>query len=136
MVPGALITTAASAARPIADFTPTSSVWQRSAASADVASRIRCMCRRPGGIGITAPIPTRRRGALGQFDDLAVAKCDAAVHLRRNVEVMRGDDGGKTGGAYQLIERGEDGIRRMHVEITGRLVGQQNARCGGNRTPH
>jgi hypothetical protein len=57
MVLGALITMVGSAARPIAGFTPTSNAWRRSAASADGASRIRCM-RRPRGIGVTAPIRT------------------------------------------------------------------------------
>lgn len=33
---------------------------------------------------------------LGQFDDQTVAQRDAAIHLRRDVEVMRRDDGGET----------------------------------------
>jgi hypothetical protein len=56
------------------------------------------------------PIPpfkrTRDAGfsrlASRQFDHLAVADGDAAVHLRCDVEVVRGDDGGKAGLANQL----------------------------------
>ena len=60
------------------------------------------MSPRPDG-DILAHIRTEATKALlGQFDDETVAKRDAAIHLRRNVEIMRRDNGGKTRGSYQL----------------------------------
>ena len=47
--------------------------------------------------------------------------------------IVRGDDGGETGGAHQLIERAEDVVRGVDVEIAGRLVGEQDARRIGDR---
>jgi hypothetical protein len=41
---------------------------------------------------------------------------------------VRGDDGGKPGGAHQLAERREHPFGGAHVEIAGWLVGQENAR--------
>jgi hypothetical protein len=42
------------------------------------------------------PVSTFRDHALGHFDNQTVAQRDAAIHLRRDVEVMRRDDGGET----------------------------------------
>ena len=46
---------------------------------------------------------------------------------------MRGDDGGETGGAHQLVSVSKTCARGVDVEIAGRLVGQQEARRIGHR---
>ena len=46
---------------------------------------------------------------------------------------MRRDDDGETRRPHQLIERAKDVVRRVYVEITGRLVGKQNAGRIGDR---
>jgi hypothetical protein len=40
--------------------------------------------------------------ASGQLDHLSIADRHPAIHLRGNVEVVSGDDGGKPLGADQL----------------------------------
>ena len=86
-------------------------------ASAVTANPIRCMCRRPdrADVILAARIGTDFSVASRQFDHLPIAQRDAPIHLRRDVEVVRCDDGGKTRGSHQLIERGEDVVRRVHV---------------------
>ena len=102
---------------------------------------------RPEGTGFAVPIVAGARPAesatptdeseapsgglasrLGQLDHHAVADGQAAIHLRGDVEVVRGDDGGKPGGAHQLAERREHPFGGAHVEIAGWLVGKENAR--------
>src|ERR1700682_5513573 len=56
-----------------------------------------------------------------ELDDQTVADGDAAIHLRGDVEIMRGDDGGEAGGAHQLAERAEHVSGGAHVEIAGPL---------------
>ena len=55
--------------------------------------------------------PNRSR----QLDHHAVADGHTAIHLRGDVEVVRGDDGRKPGGAHQLAEHREHPFGGAHV---------------------
>src|SRR6478672_12322268 len=46
---------------------------------------------------------------------------------------MRRDNGSKAGGPHQLRQRAEDMLGGVHIEVSSRLVGQQNSRRVGNR---
>src|SRR5580698_8833107 len=67
-----------------------------------------------------------------QLDHQTIADGDAAVHLCGDVEVVGGDDGGEAGCTHQLPERAEHVIGGAHIEITGWLVAEQDARRIGN----
>jgi hypothetical protein len=62
----------------------------------------------------------------------AVSDGHAAIHLLGNIEIMGGNDSGESGGAHQLVERGKDPFGGADIEITGRLVGEKNARRIGD----
>ena len=75
----------------------------------------------------------RNRGVAHKNQRFPTADGDAAIHLRGDVEIVGGDDGGKPGRAHQLPERAEHVIGGVDVEIAGRLVGEQDARRVGDR---
>ena len=52
--------------------------------------------------------------------------------MRRNVEVVGGDDGGDAGSAHQFAQRGKDPFGSADIEIAGGLVGQKNPRRVGD----
>src|SRR5215470_11673977 len=68
-----------------------------------------------------------------QLDHEAVFEGDAPVHTRGNVHVVRGDDDGEPGGLHQLSERGEHVLGGTWVEVSGGLVGKEDARRVGHR---
>jgi hypothetical protein len=68
-----------------------------------------------------------------QLDHQPVLNGHAPVHARRDVHVVGGDDHGEAGGLHQLGERGEHVLGGARVEVSGGLVGQQNARRVGDR---
>ena len=132
---GARRAATAFAARIVAGALPAGERRQRQ----DVAGRLRRppLCRaRP----ITArrraycdsPSPGRER-ALFQLHHRAFADGHAAIHLRGDVEIVGGDDGGEARGAHQLAQRREHPLGCALIEIAGRLVGEQDARRIGDR---
>ena len=58
---------------------------------------------------------------------------DAAIHAGRDVHVVGGDEHREAGGAHELRERREDVLGGARIEVSGRLVGKQDARRIGDR---
>ena len=54
------------------------------------------------------------------------------VHALGELQVVGGDDGGEAGGAYQLGECVEHAVGGAQIEVSGWLVGKQNARRVGD----
>ena len=85
----------------------------------------------PGRCRIAGPSYAAER--LIQLHHQPVLDGDAPVHARGDVHVVGGDDDREAGGLHQLGERGEHVLGGARVEISGRLVGQQDARRVGDR---
>ncbi len=69
-----------------------------------------------------------------ELDHKPIAERHAAIHLRREIKIVRCDDRGEAGRAHQLAQCLKHVLGGVHVEIAGRLVGKKNARRIGNRT--
>ena len=99
---------------------------------AAVTSALSECSRRLGSAQAEAPATSGARPQR-HLDDLAVLQRDAAVHARRELHVVGGDQRREAGGAHQLRQRVEHMVGGARVEIAGRLVGQQDARRIGDR---
>ncbi len=86
-------------------------------------------------VTLKCPREVRAAGSGGsaQLHHHPLADGHAPVHLRGNVEIVGGDNGGEARGAHQLPERGKDPVGGAGVEIAGRLVGEKDARRIGDR---
>src|SRR5512146_3038707 len=83
---------------------------------------------------------SRRRGwaeasgaELAAVDKPAFMKQVYAVHLGREIQIVRGDQRRKPFGADERDERVEHAARRARIEIAGRLVREKNIRIVGQR---
>src|SRR5262249_30867240 len=70
---------------------------------------------------------------LGLRLQVAVLQREHAVHVLGELQVVRGDEAGDAGLLGELVEVVEHRLRRVRVEVAGRLVGQQPARRIGER---
>ena len=70
---------------------------------------------------------------LAHLHDQSVADGDAAVHAGRDVHVVGGDHHGQAGGSHELRQGVEHVLGGARVEVSGRLVGEQDARRIGDR---
>ena len=69
---------------------------------------------------------------LVHLDDPALAQGHSTVQAGRQIHVVGGDNGGKTGRPHELRQRVENMLRGMDIEIPGKLVSQQDARGIGD----
>src|SRR5258707_4686087 len=80
--------------------------------------------------------PGQRTGKPGarsiQLDHEAVLEGDAAIHTRGDVQVVGGNNDGEPRSLHQLGKRGEHVVGGARVEISGGLIGEQNAWCVGH----
>ena len=63
------------------------------------------------------------------FDQLALMQQKGAVHARRQIEIVGGDQGGQAFGAHDGDQGVEHPARGLGIEIAGGLVGQKDARA-------
>ena len=67
------------------------------------------------------------RAASVHLDDLAVAQGHSTVHAGCEIHVVRGNDRREPGCDHELRQRPENMLSGMDIEISGRLVSQQDA---------
>src|SRR5690606_1097115 len=83
-------------------------------------------------VAIRSLLRAAARRVADVLDDFAVAQPDDALAVRRDLGLVRDDDDRLAVGV-QLVEQREDLDRRLRVEITGRLVREQDGRVRHER---
>src|SRR6266542_2788162 len=73
-------------------------------------------------------------GASGLLAHTAVANPDDAVGDRRGLRIVADDDGRTTFGTDQLADRAVDEVRTLRVELSGRLVREEETRSMRERS--
>jgi hypothetical protein len=90
---------------------------------------------------LLAPIPRRAKRTVSSadvLDDESVDQPDQAVRVRCHLVLVRDEHDGPTR-AVQPVEHGEELVGRPGVEVSGRLVGQDQCRrpdqCASHSDP-
>src|SRR5439155_2503407 len=93
--------------------------------------------RPTGGLAISWPPPRRRRTsarASGHLDDLPVIERDGTpADAANQLTVVSGDDHRRAAG-IDLAEQIHDLEREIRIQVTGRLVGEDNLRIVDQRS--